>query len=303
MTSASNPSEIEEDEWDGYVFPHPNSRPLRIGVLLNGLEEANVDALKYLILHSNRLQNSFQFEFYTLPNEDALLSLLRSKDLVDRTTVKSQIPSFYGRCMTHLTREVRDYGLQEPPPTYFIIVSLARFMDEFYSTRKGNVSVLALGNWERQMAPPTIFEFLFTLVMREAVAAISPSLRGSVHLGTKGCLLDFTANLPEARYKVLGAFVCAHCRSCLDQDRLSHLKQLIPSLLDKKWLGISSEAGTPASIIAKLGHDLFATKGLQATWLEKSLSTLREEGVKQIITVIGVVLAAGLIAYFGLKKP
>jgi hypothetical protein len=47
-------------------------------------------------------------------------------------------------------------------------------------------------------APPerfVILEFIITLIMRESIAFVSPSLRGSEHLGTKGCLSDFV--LPQ----------------------------------------------------------------------------------------------------------
>jgi hypothetical protein len=211
-------------------FPH------RIGIVLSGLEETNLDALRYLILELNRLQGSFEFEFYSLPPDDPFLRHLGTQE-VDRERTKDLIPPFAERCRAHLEMENETFGLQEPPPPYFIVVCLARFSDSFYSARKGIVSVLALGNWERHMAPPSIFEFLLTLITREAVAAVSPSLRGSIHLGTKGCLFDFTPHLGDAKFKVLSAFICAHCRAALETNHLSQLKEEILTLLEKKWLG------------------------------------------------------------------
>src|SRR5262249_28168164 len=150
-----------------------------------------------------------------------------------------------------------------------VVISLARLEDGYYSTRAANVSLLALGNWKRKMSPPSIFEFVLTLVLREGIAAVAPSLRGSVHLGTKGCILDFTANLDEVKHKVLGAFVCSHCRAALLADGQPALIAEIPTVLEKKWLGKESDPESPAATITKLGHNLFSTKGLKTTAWEK----------------------------------
>src|SRR5438874_11993120 len=64
-------------------------------------------------------------------------------------------------------------------------------------------SVLALGNWMRHMAPRSILEFIVVLLMRQAASFVVPALSKSLHLGTKGCLFDFTSELTEARYKAL----------------------------------------------------------------------------------------------------
>jgi hypothetical protein len=151
------------------------------------------------------------------------------------------------------------------------------------------------------MAPPSIVEFLLTLIVREAVASVSPQLRGSVHLGTKGCLFDFTYNLDDVRFKVLNAFVCNYCVTALTVDQLPSLPHEIQKVLRKKWLGPSSKAGSPAAIVSKLGHDLFTTKGLQPTFWEQVIKILREEGTKQVLTIVGIVLGALLLAWFGLK--
>ena len=274
--------------------------PKRIGLLLVGLEQANTVALRFLVLQMNRLQQTFEYEFLPVPDDEFILQLRRSEVLV-RNDVKEQMPGFAERYRNSLAKQKIEYGLRETPPEYFVIVSLARFDDEFYSTRRHALSVLALGNWERFMAPPSILEFIFTLVVREAVAAIAPPLRGSVHLGTKGCLCDFTASLDEVRFKVLGAFVCAHCSTALQAAGYPQLTAEICSVLGRDWLGRLDDAQSPAAVVAKLGYNLFTTKGLKATPWESVLSTLQEEGVKLVLAVLGSVIGAIILFRLGLR--
>src|SRR2546429_6754616 len=118
----------------------------------------------------------------------------------------------------------------------------------------------ALGNWERHMAPPSILEFIVVLLMRQAASFAVPSLSKSLHLGTKGCLFDFTSELTEARYKALQSFVCSTCRSRMQESGAVHLADDTTHVLDFSWLGATSDPHCPAGIVAKLGYDLFLTK-------------------------------------------
>jgi hypothetical protein len=279
----------------------------RIGIVLAGLGDANVDALKFLVLQMNRLQGTFEFEFLPIC-KDAFLDTLQGYDSsaplkpLDRKAVKADALSFAQRYLNFLTSENTLYTLAESPPDYFIVISLARFTDEYYSARQGPVSILALGDWESHMAPPSILEFILTLIIREALASVSQRLRGSQHLGTKGCVCDFTPNLDEVRIKVLSAFLCEHCSSALVSDGYPHLSAEVRRVLRKRWLGKIDEPSSPAAIAAKLGYNLFLTKGLKATPLERAITTLQEEGVKEFVKLVAAVILAALLLWLGIKR-
>lgn len=264
----------------------------RLGLILVGFQKATVPALKYLLLQLNHLQKAFECEI--LPSvDDVFLTNLKSRVEVRRATVREHIPEFCERYQNFLDAKVREFKLIEQPPDYFIVLSLANFDDGYYTTRQGPGSVIALGNWKRHMAPPTEVEFLLTLVIREAVSAMAPSLRGSIHLGTKGCICDFTDDLEDVRYKVLSGFVCSFCRAALERDHLPRLATDIEAILSKRWLGKSNNnPAAPAAIISKLGHNLFTTKGLQPTKIERFISAAQDEGAKTIVKAVGVVLVA-----------
>ena len=153
------------------------------------------------------------------------------------------------------------------------------------------------------MAPPSLLEAFVTLIMRQAVALVSPSLTDNIHLGTKGCLFDFTPLLSEARFRILQGFICSDCRRALDSDGLGQLAdRLLPVLDTARWLGKPEEPTAPAGVVAKLGYDLFFTRGIKPSWREKIKTALRDEGVKEVIRIIGYVAAAALVFWFGLKK-
>ena len=278
-----------------------------IGIILADMGKVNVQVLKFLVLHMNTLQQTFEFEF--LPTyEDEFLQKLSKQTSVDRNEIKGAVPLFLDRYQKYLQEEVAVYRIKdvELPTDHLILLSMACFNDNYYTTRKNGLAILALGNWEASMAPPSLIEFIYTLILRESVAFISSSLSGSVHLGTKGCLCDFTAPLSEVRLKVLNGFVCSYCRAALQSDGFAILADELVHILGKDWIGTSTDPRTPAGIAANLGYDLFITKGLKASKWEIMLTLLQQEGVKQLISIVGAVLQLILIAllilWLGLKR-
>jgi hypothetical protein len=280
------------------------SLPVRIGILLGDLGEVNTVALKYLIVHLNTLQTDFEFEFFPADRNDVVLMSRNRRSEIERNSLRDELPNFLERTRKYLSHFCQEYKLsQKVLPDKFILLTMARFKDNYYSVRVPGISVLALGNWERHMAPPSLLEFFVTLILREAVSFVSPSLRGSVHLGTKGCLCDFTQSLEDARLKVVQGFICSDCQASLTTDGHPHLAAHLISVLDTgRWLGKTDDPATPAGIVSSFGYDLFKTKGVKPSFWEKTQATLREEGVKEFIKLIGGIILAALLLWFGLKK-
>lgn len=250
----------------------------------------------------NTIQQTFEFELLdTSDGNGSLLKQLTPTLSSNREEVKNGIPSFLTHYEDSLNNEIKKYNLKEPLPDYYVLVTMARFSDNYYSTRKDKLSILALGNWERNMAPPSIVEFILTLIIREAISTISPSLRGSIHMGTKGCLMDFTPTLNEVRLKVFNGFICSYCQEALTKDGLTTLVPELILVLRKQWLGNIKEPNSPAGITSKLGYNLFTTKGLEPTIYENLLAKIQEEGVKQLLNIIGVVIIAILLLLFRLN--
>lgn len=273
---------------------------MRIGVLLCA-KGINRDAAQFLVLAMNRQQGIFEFEFLPFDAADAFLSPLCRAESVDRDAIRKGAQGFADRYSQRLGQLNVGYGLTEPPPQHFVLVSLARFTNNYYSMRQGAVSVLALGDWDRHMSPPTLFEFIMVLVLRDSVAAVSPELRGSVHLGTKGCLCDFTASLSDVRFKVLTGFVCSSCRERLERDGLPYAADALARVMAMDWLGTSDDAASPAGIARKLGHDLFVVSGPKATPWERLKLAGRRVGADLALKVVGGLVVAAALLVLGLK--
>jgi hypothetical protein len=234
-----------------------------------------------------------------------LSALDSATEQVNRREIKEEkVPQFLVAYKAFLRTESEKYHLKQEPPNNFVFLSLATFDDEYYSTRPNykytqpnRMSVLALGNWDRAIAPPSILEFILTLIIRESVAFVCPSLEGSMHLGTKGCICDFTASLEDAKFKALEGFLCEHCRTAIDGDGFPELPDIIIRILRKRWLGKRSDPSSVAGILANLKYDLFVTKGLTPDPWERFVATLQEEGTKQFLDILGKVAFALIVLY------
>jgi hypothetical protein len=280
------------------------THPARISIMLGDMGEINQAALKYLLVHLNTLQSAFEFELLPLDTDEPLARLTSRRNIIDRSYLRSELRGFFSRSRIYLAGLNDVYEVSNAElPDMIILLTMARFNDGYYSVRSGPVNVLALGDWERHMAPPSLLEFFVTLVLRQAIAFSSPLLSGSVHLGTKGCLMVFTASLDDVRLKSLQGFICGSCRKRLSDDGLSNLADELVYVLDtSKWLGKAEDPSSPAGIVAGLGYNLFTTKGVKPSISERIMSALREEGLKELIRLIGGITLAALLLWLGLKK-
>lgn len=281
--------------------PEQASSPMRIGVLLCA-PTLNHAATRHLVLALNREQHTFEYEFLPFAADSEFPELLCSNKSIDYHATMARAHSFLDELSANLRTTSQQFGLEQEPPDYFVVISSAAFTNNYYAAHQGQLSIIALGRWKRFMAPPSFLEFVVTLLVRESVAGISPRLGELNHLGTKGCLFDFTQSLDEARHKVLTGFVCSYCRSVLDADGGEELTAQLEHVLDKAWLGKPTEPETPAGVAFNLGYDLFITKGLRATTWESIRSAVRQEGISQLMAIGGAIVIAVLLVLLGLKS-
>jgi hypothetical protein len=279
------------------------SRPRRIGVIALPRPRLNEAALQTFVLAMNKEQTLIQFEFYkTELVHPALTTLSTKRKLVDKEQLESQLPDLAQQIRASLIESIKFHDVDEGIPEDYVIISQARFSDEHYVTRVAHLSVLALGNWRRMMSPPSLLEFVQVLLVREALALVSPELADMYHLGTKSCLMDFTPDLSDARQKVLYGYVCDYCAARLRDCGPPQLLNTVTHLIDRAWLGSPTDPRSPAGIAANLGADLFIVKGLRATTRERLIAIFSEEGVRQVTVAIGLVVAAVAIFFLGIKN-
>jgi hypothetical protein len=242
-----------------------------------------------------------EFNFLPALQRNALLRRLESEESLDRLAISSEMPDFYRNSVETWVDEAREYGSVFEEPDVIVIISKARFEDRHYLTGEGNWSIIALGDWDRVMAPPSVVECVLTLLVKVGVLAACKGNFPSYHHETKGCLFDFTARLRDARFKTLTGFLCPACAEVIEA---AHSKQLVMDvrlLLEKSWLGDPDEPSHVASMARKLGYPLFRTGGFAPTWKERIKTALEEEGTKVVFEIISALLIAALLLWLGLK--
>jgi hypothetical protein len=281
-------------------MPTPTPAPFSIGVIPLQFEDLNAAALKYFVLHLNMVQTAFEFEMLP-PNDDQVLHDLSTNAPLDRLAIRESAPQFVERYLRFLELGESNYGLRPQPPQHLIVVCAANFRDEFYITQRGQLTVIALGNWSAAMAPPSLLEFVYILLIRTALAAAFPALTEARHYATRGCIFDFSANLEDARFKVLNAYLCHRCSRAIDAAASPGLVNEVTRVLQKEWVGNPAARGTPAAIMRKLGYDLFLTSGVRPTAWERFKDKLEEEWLKQSLDFVAKLLLAAALFWLGLR--
>lgn len=273
--------------------------PLKIGIILSSFGVRESAALKYIVLHQNTLQRSIEFQFLPIDETSELLKDLETPGLIDRESFEIKIANHKASYKTWLREEADNYEVPNDNYDGIIVISLAKFTDNYYLTWANNWAILALGHWESKMAPPSVLEFILTLLIQVSVDIACGTGR---HHETKGCAFDFTALLADARYKVLTGFVCSGCIDTIKNTRSEQFIKDIQILLNKDWLGVPDDPSIVSITAKKLGYDLFHTKGFKPTTWERIKITLEEQAVKTVLKIIGSVIIAALLVWLGLKK-
>lgn len=277
--------------------------PIRVGLVLAAFPREKETAFKYFLLLLNRLQKTFEFAFYEPPENDPFIRLLGSGEVLDADETRGHLLGFAELLRRRAEGQVREFDLSSSYPAQIVIISLATLSNYHFLIRRKHVSLLALGEWDRSMAPPSAAEFLQVAVLRAAYSALEGGAWNSIHLGTRGCIFDFTANLEDTRFMTLtGLGVCEECERALKQDGMARSSTEIREVVNRSWLGARGTPGTPANIMAQFGYDLFLTKGFTSTLRERVRQLLEEDAAKELIKIIFAVILAGLVFWLGWKK-
>lgn len=90
-------------------------------------------------------------------------------------------------------------------------------------------------------------------------------------------------------------------RGLRDSGQGDLLKDL-EAALSKDWIGSKGKPGSPASTVAKLGYDLFLTKGFKPGYFESLIEIVQRDGTKELLKLVGAVLLAAVLFWLGLKE-
>jgi hypothetical protein len=276
-------------------------RPIRVGIVFAAFPAKDTTPYKYFLLLLNSLQRSCEFELFDVNEDDDFIRTLDSK-IVDADTARNGLEEFGVRLRHHIALAIKAHDLAVEQPDQIIVVTGVTLSDYHYLIRRKLTTMLAVGQWERVMAPPSLVEFLQLLVLRAPYSALEGNVWNTIHLGNRACIFDFTENLANARLMVLaGVGVCANCAAALDRDGFPDAAAEIRRVTARDWRGDRTLPGSPANIMARLGYDLFLTKGFEPTITERLRRIFTDEGAKELIKFLFAVLVAWLIFKTGWK--
>jgi hypothetical protein len=279
-------------------------RPISVGLILANFPRRQVPAFKYFLLLLNRLQKTFEFAFYDPPAGHPLIGTAARTGPIDPDRLRPLLLPFEQSLREIAEKRITQFDLARNFPSQLIVVSRARLTNYHYLIREGGVSLLALGEWERSMAPPSAAEFVQLIVLRAAYSATEKGAWNTIHLGTRSCAFDFTRNLQDTRMMTLtGLGTCDDCSHALQSDGFLDAPAELRYVAEKSWLGKRSEPGTPANIMARFGYDLYFTRGFSATFGERFRQLLEEDAAKEFIKLVFLVLGTALLVWWKLKGP
>lgn len=276
--------------------------PKRLSLICADLGVLPRPAFEYLVLNLNTRQQDVEFEIISVDPMHPFLLSMAPGSTISVEEFGERATSFIAETGKDIETASKKWGRDDGMLGRPLLISLARLDVRWYHLYEETYSALFLGDWDSTMAPPSILESLVSFVTMEGLYLTFPDdPRKLSHLQTRGCLGDFNETLRDVRYKILQGFLCHDCRSIVESGLGAERTALWTTLLSKTWLGETNETTAPANLVAKLGYNLFVTKGLAPTRTEKLLNTIQEEGVKELLKVAGAVILAGLIFYLGWK--
>jgi hypothetical protein len=284
----------------------PLMTPIRVGIVFVAFPAKDLAPYKYFLLLLNRLQSSCGFELFDVDEDDEFVQVLNktvvNKTAADGDIVRNGLDAFGIRVRKQIATSVDDFDLSEEQPDQIVVITGVTLSDSHFLIRRKRTTMLCLGEWERHMAPPSLAEFLQLVVLRATYSALEGNAWNTIHLGTRGCIFDFTENLGNTRFMVLtGVGVCSACAAALERDGFSNAANEIRRVASCDWRGDRQIAGTPTNIMERLGYPLYLTKSFEPSLGERLRLLFTDEGSKELIKFVFAILIAWLVFRLGWK--
>jgi hypothetical protein len=277
--------------------------PIRVGLVFAAFPAKDTTPYKYFLLLLNHLQRSCEFELFDVDENDEFIKGLKA-DLVDGDDARNGLEAFGTRLRQQIASAIKDHDLAVEHPDQLIIITGVTLSDYHFLIRRKRTTMLALGQWETSMAPPSLAEFLQLLVLRAPFSALEGHVWNTIHLGTRACIFDFTRNLEHTRFMALaGVGVCSNCAAALERDGFPNAPAEIERVAGREWRGDRATPGTPTNIMEHLGYDLFLTKGFEPSVSERLRRGLTDALGSELVKFAFAVAIAWIVFRLGWGKP
>ena len=286
---------------DVSVQSAPARRFPRFCVAFIECEDLNTDAATYLILSQNLVQSIYEFEVLDFDNLSKVYEFKLEKYREGLTS--PDYMSWIKRLITAFCEEIRisilGWGAQAVENCYWIVITETAMPEDFYGDISDNLTVFSISAWRREMAPPSVLEFILTLTQ---VGIVNYFAIGQSHVETRGCISDFNPALSTVRQTVLLGSICSTCKGIIDDKYGTDATEALRTLLPGSWIGSSEQVDSVAGILRKVfNYDLYRAKGLSADWRDTVTSELFKTVSQETIKGAFLVFVTWMLLHFGLK--
>lgn len=271
-----------------------------IGVVFASMEQKTQEILSYLITYQNTLQSSFEFRLISYPEDDPLVDLLRQKPGPTHDEAATKADDFAVRVNAFCAKGANSFGLQTERIDKIVLLTNTRFRDNYYYIGGPAWTIVALGGWQKQLAPPSIVEYYLSILVTAALDDLGADIKG--HYLTRGCNFDFNVSLGDTRLSVLSSYICPDCAAKIEDKAGKKFVSDALILLKREWLGDSNKPSPVANAVKKLGFDLFHTTGVKPTFKERLVTAFEQEGLKNVLSFTFQLLLAIAVVVIGLKR-
>lgn len=293
-----------------------NNLPKRVGIVfVEGIStgkskvKLNFDqfAFAHLFLQLNKTQRLFDFQIvspvesngFTLPNpgEDILKWFIE------------QIGNFEKK----ENERNKKYGID-----YWIsITSEPLYENNLFcqGTSSGDklIWVITSHDWEKKYCPPSLFEYLISLIIMCCLNTLSHEYKGSSHQHdvdtNSGCIFENTQLKAYRRISVSNPLLCFQCKKQI-QDLDYKLKEStgislneeVDKILSKEWMGSIDKRDSPLyNLNRNYKYNIDLHSGFYKTTLEKFRDSIIENLPEWIVGTVITGIIGGIFVIFGLK--
>lgn len=258
----------------------------KVALIFGSKPNYNSTALKYFLLHLNKLQLYYEFVFPDISGYPFEESEYSSDDL-----------------FAYFEGAQRSINFRAD---YWIFFVTSTISGNYFAASSNNVSFISTDIWDRYLSPPSLFEYLLnTVIGCLLVMQRNPDFNLSFHTDTRGCIFDYNRLKHDNRADIALGYICDEdsdkIKSAMGNDFLTNIQ----SILNREWIGFISVHGSVAYNLQHIFHfNIEKDSGFNKTFWERArtkFDDLPKDFITILLTSILTAIVTAVLFYFGMK--
>lgn len=260
----------------------------KIGIFFLDHHNLNTWAFKFMVLHLNKIQICFEFEFPDVSKDD----LKVKKDYNDsNNSLKKQMLFNKLDKITKKAESKSDYSIG--------IVGVEIDKDRLWDIQDSS-AIITTKDWKKNFSPPSVLEYAVQSIAGVLILMLDKRGKLCQHKSTRGCCLDYRSLKEDAKVGIALGYICNDCERKLLRELKEQMFKCLYSIFSMGWVGEVEEKGTVANDLKKYFRiDLNKDTGFNKTTKEKAIESLSTLAGKILTTLVTVIIGFCLGLIFG----